>query len=223
MATQSIRLGVLLGSLAIPALLPAQIPPAVRAIQVKAGVKPTAQEARVALVIGNGAYRESPLKNPVNDARAMAAVLRDCGFRVDLVLDADRTRMFQAVRDFGQRIQGGGVGLFYFAGHGMAVKGANYLIPVATDIAGEDEVEVQALSVQSVLNKMEGARNRLNLLVLDACRNNPFARSFRSGAAGLAQMDAPAGTFIAYATAPGSTAADGALPVPVPVPDNRLK
>ena len=210
MAALSIRLGALLGSLATPILLPAQVPQPARAIQIKPGAKPpAAQEARVALVIGNGAYRESPLKNPVNDAKAMAAALRACGFRVDLVLDADRNRMFQAVREFGQKIQGGGVGLFYFAGHGMAVKGANYLIPVAADIAGEDEVEIQALSVQSVLNKMEGAKNRLNLLVLDACRNNPFARSFRSAASGLAQMDAPTGTFIAYATAPGSTAADG--------------
>jgi formylglycine-generating enzyme required for sulfatase activity len=187
--------------------LPAQVP---RAIQVKPGsAQPTAPEARVALVIGNAAYADSPLRNPVNDARDMATALRAVGFQVDLLLDADRPRMFKAVRDFGQRINGGGVGLFYYAGHGMAVKGNNYLVPVATDIAGEDEVEVQALSVQSVLNKMEAAKNRLNILILDACRNNPFGHAFRSGGRGLAQMDAPAGSFIAYATAPGSLASDG--------------
>ncbi|WP_005037125.1 caspase family protein [Holophaga foetida] len=169
----------------------------------------SASESRIALVIGNGTYKDAPLKNPVNDARAMARSLRECGFQVDLVLNANRTRMFQAVREFGVKLQGGGVGLFYYAGHGMAVKGTNYLIPVGTDITAEDEVEVQALSVQTVLNKMESAKNRLNLLVLDACRNNPFIRSFRSGNRGLTQMDAPAGSFIAYATAPGSTAADG--------------
>ena len=101
------------------------------------------------------------------------------------------------------------MGLFYFAGHGMAVRGANDLIPVATDIASEDKVEVQAPTVQSVLNKMEAARNRMNLLILDACRNNPFGRGSCSGSQGLAQMDAPSGTFIAYATTPGSTACDG--------------
>jgi len=189
--------------------LSAQNGPA-RAIALKPAAQASAQgERRVALVIGNGAYSSAPLKNPVNDARAMAAALRECGFQVELVVDADRARMFQAVRDFGSRINGGGVGLFYFAGHGMAVKGVNYLIPVATDIAGEDEVEVQSLSVQLVLNKMEAAKNRLNLLVLDACRNNPFGRGMRSGSQGLAQMDAPSGSFIAYATAPGSTASDG--------------
>ncbi|MBP1628139.1 MAG: hypothetical protein H6Q00_2614 [Holophagaceae bacterium] len=196
--------------LAILLLTPApaaQPPTKGRGIALEAALP--AHEKRIALVIGNGAYQDAPLRNPVNDARAMARALQACGFQVDLVLNADRKHMFQAVRDFGTRIQGGGVGLFYYAGHGMAVKGANYLIPVGTDIAAEDEVEIQALSVQTVLNKMESARNRLNLLVLDACRNNPFARSFRSGTRGLTQMDAPAGSFIAYATAPGSTAADG--------------
>lgn len=167
-------------------------------------------ERRVALVIGNGAYADSPLKNPANDARAMAQALRECGFTVDLVLEANRARMLQAVRDFGQRLQAGGVGLFYFAGHGMQVKGENYLMPVGTEIGAEDEVPEQALRVNAVLAKMESAKNRLNLVVLDACRNNPFARSFRSASRGLAQQDAPTGSFIAYATAPGSVAADGA-------------
>jgi formylglycine-generating enzyme required for sulfatase activity len=101
------------------------------------------------------------------------------------------------------------VGLFYYAGHGMQVRGANYLIPVGMDISSEDEVPVQGLDVNAVLGKMDTAKNRVNLLILDACRNNPFARSFRSASRGLTQMEAPSGSFVAFATAPGSTASDG--------------
>jgi len=168
-----------------------------------------AGEGRTALVIGNGAYHSAPLKNPVQDARAMAEALRKCGFQVTLLEDATRSRMVQALRDFGQTIQGGGVGLLYYAGHGMQVKGKNYLVPVDADLASEDEVPYNTLDADAVLAKMESARNRLNILILDACSNNPFARSFRSSAQGLAQMDAPAGSYIAFATSPGRTAADG--------------
>jgi len=167
-------------------------------------------EARTALVIGNASYPSAPLKNPVQDAKAMAEALRRCGFQVTLLENAARTRMVQALRDFGQTIQGGGVGLLYYAGHGMQVKGKNYLVPVDADLASEDEVPYNTLDADAVLAKMESARNRLNILILDACRNNPFARSFRSSAQGLAQMDAPAGSYIAFATSPGRTAADGA-------------
>lgn len=166
-------------------------------------------ERRIALVIGNAAYGEAPLRNPVNDARAVSEALKACGFQVAKLENADRNAMFTAVRDFGTKIMQGGVGLFYFAGHGMQVKGKNYLIPVGADIRMEDEVAVQALEVDLVLAKMESARNRLNLLILDACRNNPFGRSFRSSASGLAQMDAPVGSYVAFATAPGKTAFDG--------------
>ena len=168
------------------------------------------QEARIALVIGNGGYKDAPLKNPPSDARAMAQALVACGFKVILVVDANRAEMFRAVREFGERIRGGGVGLFYYAGHGMQVRGANYLIPVGVDINSEDEVPVQGLDVNAVLGKMDVAKNRVNLLILDACRNNPFARSFRSANRGLTQMEAPSGSFVAFATAPGSTASDGA-------------
>jgi hypothetical protein len=184
-----------------------QLPRTLRPEQ--AAAQPAAPEARTALVIGNGGYREGPLNNPPNDARAMAAALGACGFRVTLLVDASRGDMFRALREFGERIQGGGVGLFYYAGHGMSVKGSNYLIPVGADIASEDEVPVQALDVNAVLGKMDTARNRLNILILDACRNNPFARSFRSASHGLSLMEAPSGTFVAFATAPGSTASDG--------------
>jgi uncharacterized caspase-like protein len=167
-------------------------------------------EARNALVIGNSAYVQGPLRNPVNDARAMAKALGEAGFRVTLVEDATQPAMVRAVRIFGEQIAKGGVGLFYFAGHGLQVKGRNYLVPVNADIAHEEEIEFNALDVNLVLAKMDAAKNGLNIVVLDACRNNPFQRSFRSVQAGLAQMDAPTGTFIAFATAPGSVAADGA-------------
>jgi TPR repeat protein len=170
---------------------------------------PVQAEQRVALVIGNGSYKEAPLRNPVNDARAMAEALGKSGFAVTELENANRSQMREAIRTFGARITEGGVGLFYFAGHGMQVKGRNFLVPVGADIAQEDEVAGEAVEVDAVLAKMETARNRLNILILDACRNNPFGRSFRSTQQGLAQVDAPTGTFVAFATAPGRTAADG--------------
>ncbi len=166
-------------------------------------------ERRTALVIGNGAYREGALKNPANDARDMAAALRSLGFDVTLLVDAGNMRMQEAVRDFGLKLRQGGVGLFYFAGHGVQVGGENYLVPVDAAITSESDVRFGCLNAGLVLGKMEDAGNALNVVILDACRNNPFARSFRSAEQGLAKMDAPTGSIIAYATAPGSVAADG--------------
>ncbi len=181
-----------------------------RAIQVRPPTQASLDgERRLALVIGNGAYASAPLRNPVNDARAVAEHLRLCHFDVVSLENATRAQMREAVRAFGARIAKGGVGLFYFAGHGMQVKGRNYLVPVDADIAQEDEVAGEALEVDAVLAKMETARNRLNIMILDACRNNPFGRSFRSTLQGLAQVDAPTGTFVAFATSPGRSAADG--------------
>jgi uncharacterized caspase-like protein len=175
-----------------------------------APVKPApAGERRVALVIGNASYKSSPLRNPVKDARAMAEALAATGFKVTVVEDATETAMRRAIRAFGDELLSGGVGLFYYAGHGMQVRGRNYLIPVNADIEREDEVEDQAVDANLVLGKMDSAKNSLNLMILDACRNNPFARAFRSSARGLAQMDAPSGTLVAFATAPGSVASDG--------------
>ncbi len=174
-----------------------------------AAVPAAAAEARVALVIGNGAYKESPLANPANDARAMAQALREAGFEVRLLLDADQRSTGTAVREFGDRLRQARVGLFYFAGHGMQIKGRNYLIPIGAEIQREDEVAYAALDAQAVLDKMDSAANGTNVMILDACRNNPFARSFRSAQQGLAQMDAPVGTLVAFATAPGSVASDG--------------
>lgn len=166
-------------------------------------------EQRVALVIGNAAYETMPLRNPVNDARSMSKVLRDLDFDVTEKENLDQKAMKKEIQTFGQKLQKGGVGLFYFAGHGMQVNGRNYLIPVGANIEHEKQVEYEAVDVGTVLAEMDYARNRLNIVILDACRDNPFARSFRSTVQGLASMNAPSGTLIAYATAPGSVAVDG--------------
>ena len=169
-----------------------------------------ASERRTALVIGNSDYKLiSPLRNPVNDARAMARVLRDLGFEVIAKENLDRYEMRKVIRDFGRKLGQGGVGLFYYAGHGIEVGGENFMIPLNAPIQFEDDVDVEAVSVNLLLAKMASAANRLNIVILDACRNNPYARSFRSSASGLATMDAPSGTYIAYAAAPGRVAMDG--------------
>jgi hypothetical protein len=165
---------------------------------------------RTALVIGNSSYQISPLKNPVNDATDMAATLTRSGFAVSLKINADQRTIVTAIREFGRQIkQQGGVGLFYYAGHGIQVRGRNYLIPLEAVIESEGDVQFEAVDAAFVLSKMEDAGNDMNIVILDACRNNPFARNFRSGTQGLARMDAPKGSIIAYATAPGELAADG--------------
>jgi len=166
-----------------------------------------AAERRLALVIGNSGYRDAPLLNPGNDARAMAQVLREAGFTVMERRNLNQAAMRGAIREFGDALAKGGVGLFFYAGHGMQVKGRNFMIPIGHDIRREDEVEDQSVDVGLVLQKMASARNALNILILDACRNNPFG--FGSTAQGLAPLDAPAGTLVAFATAPGQVAADG--------------
>ena len=172
------------------------------------GAQP-AGERRVALLIGNANYPRAPLANAVNDVRLMEATLKEVGFEVIKAENAGRRDMQRLIREFGDRLrQSGGVGLFYFAGHGVQVRGNNYLIPVDADIRAEDEVAFDSIDAQAVLEKMETARNRVNLVILDACRDNPFART-RSMAAGLATMNAPSGSLVAYATAPGSVASDG--------------
>jgi formylglycine-generating enzyme required for sulfatase activity len=165
---------------------------------------------RVALVIGNGAYTSAPpLKNPPNDARDMAVTLKALGFDVTSGINVNQRDMKRLIREFGQKLKAGGSGLFYYAGHGVQSKGRNYLIPVDAEIQSEAEVEDSGVDVGLVLNFMDDAQNGLNIVILDACRNNPFSRSFRSASDGLAQVDAPTGTLIAYATAPGRVASDG--------------
>ncbi len=164
---------------------------------------------RHALVIGNAAYKTERLDNSVNDARAMGSTLRALGFNVAQLEDASRNQMFEAIRVFGDRIKAGSVGLFYYAGHGVQVKGRNYLLPVDSGIEREDEVVHHAIDIAQVLEKMEVAKNPVNIVILDACRDNPFVPATRSTARGLAPLDAPVGTLIAFATAPGAKASDG--------------
>ena len=177
---------------------------------IQKGSTPVSSARRVALVIGNGAYTSVPsLKNPPNDARDMAAMLKTLGFEVISGVNVSQRDMKRLIREFGMRLKGGGSGLFYYAGHGVQSKGRNYLIPVDANIQSEAEVEDSGVDAALVLNFMDDAQNGLNIVILDACRNNPFARTFRSASDGLAQVDAPTGTLIAYATAPGRVASDG--------------
>ncbi len=173
------------------------------------GIDVGSQANRIALVVGNGAYEVGPLKNPVNDARDMTAVLKSKGFKVTLLTNATQRQMEKAIGAFGKQLRDGGVGLFFYAGHGMQVAGTNYLIPIGANIEAEEDIRFESVNANRVLAKMQAAGNGLNMVFLDACRNNPFARSFRSSGKGLAQMDAPKGSFVAFATAPGSVAADG--------------
>ena len=173
------------------------------------------REKRVALVIGNRDYATAPLRNPVNDALAMTQVLQEVGFDVMSHTDIGKKKMAQVINRFGKKIAKGGVGLFYFAGHGMQVKGENYLIPVDVNTNGERAVKRTSIKLAQVTRSMKSAGNRMNIIILDACRDNPFrtiTRGFNQpiitrGA--LAKIDAPYGTYIAFATAPGSRASDG--------------
>ena len=173
------------------------------------GLHAQQRDQRVALVIGNSDYSKAPLKNPVNDANDVAAALGRLGFQVTLRTNVNRVQMRTAVRDFGVALRKGGVGLFFYAGHGVESKGKNFLIPLGASLGSEFELEDEALDANSILRAMEEAGNPTNIMIMDACRDNPFARSWRSASRGLAQMNAPSGSFIAFATAPGSVAADG--------------
>lgn len=167
-------------------------------------------ERRVALVVGNGQYQNAGvLRNPVNDARSVAQSLQRLGFTVLLRENRSQREMAQDIREFGRQLDQNTVALYYYSGHGIQVKGENYVVPVDAAIENEEEVEYATVNVGLVMAQMEAARSRVNIVFLDACRNNPFARSFRSSSNGLAMMNAPAGTFIAYATAPGDVASDG--------------
>lgn len=169
-------------------------------------------QKRYALVIGNGDYvGTSPLKNPVNDARDVGEELKNLGFDVMVFTNVTQNDMKEHMRTFGKKLAANkGVGLFFYAGHGMQVNGENYLIPVNARIEKEQDVELESVNLKRLMGEMEYAENDLNIVILDACRDNPFARSFRSGGnKGLASTLAPTGTFIAYATSPGSVASDG--------------
>lgn len=168
--------------------------------------------SRIALIIGNSDYQNtSKLANPRRDAEAMAQTLSGAGFSVTSVIDADFQTMRRALIDFGRSLRGPDIeaGLFFYAGHGVQVEGENYLVPVTAKITSEDEVDLEAINVNDFLRVMNSSDSRINIVVLDACRDNPFAQSFRSMSRGLAPADAPKGTLIAYSTAPGDVAEDG--------------
>ena len=168
-------------------------------------------ESRVALVIGNGAYKHAPvLANPVNDATGMAETLRGLGFKVISAVNADRNEMVRAISEFRRTMRAGGVGLFYYAGHGIQVSGKNYLLPVDAEILEENDAAFLAIDLDAVARELESAGVQLSLYILDACRDNPFQRGTRGmGRNGLAAIDAASGSVIAFATAPGRTADDG--------------
>src|SRR5262245_4719807 len=166
-------------------------------------------ERRTALVIGNAADELGVLRNTVHDASDMATTLRQLGFEVTLLRDAARRPMVEAIDLFSRQLRQGGVSVLYFAGHGVQVGGENYLLPVDARIEREQDVPYEAVPVGRVLGGMEDADNQLNILILDACRDNPFARQWRSSQRGLAVMQAARGSLIAYATAPGAVARDG--------------
>jgi formylglycine-generating enzyme required for sulfatase activity len=189
---------------------------------------PAFADKRVALVVGNSAYRNvGRLDNPANDAKLLSETLRALGFTLvggGAQLDLDKAAFDRTVQAFGAQLAGADVGLFYYAGHGVQVRGENYLIPVDANPTKEADVDFQMLNTNLLLRQMEGSGTRLNIVILDACRNNPFGgRSLAVGRArdaendrmrdtggGLAQMQAPEGTLISFATQPGSVAQDGA-------------
>lgn len=169
-------------------------------------------ENRIALVIGNAAYRFDPLDNPVNDARLIASTLKKAGFEVALHENLDRAGMVDALRQFGDRLNDRTIAVLYYAGHGVQLRDRNYLIPVDAEIRSEDEIPINGMDVSFFLNRMAHARSRINIVILDACRNNPFVGSGGPAARGLAQMDAPVGTLLAFATAPGKLTPDNIGP-----------
>jgi tetratricopeptide (TPR) repeat protein len=174
-----------------------------------AAVAALATEPRFALVIGNGSYAAAPLANASNDASAVARVLQKAGFAVDLKLNASQKQMQDGIVALGAKLRGDAVGLFYFAGHGVQLHGRNYLIPVGSAIQRESDIVARTVDVQQLLDRMGNAHNRMNVVILDACRDNPFSADGRAGAGGLSQLDAPTGSLIAFATAPGQVASDG--------------
>lgn len=165
---------------------------------------------RVALIIGNTRYPDSPLKNPANDAKAIAGELRKVGFKANLQLDVGRVALIQAIQNFGADLaKSKGVGLFYYAGHGAQLGWRNYLIPVDADIQKLEDIPAKTVDLNTLLGGLTKAENAMNVIILDACRDNPFGTRVPIEQKGLSQFDAPPGSLIAYATAPGNTAGDG--------------
>jgi hypothetical protein len=177
----------------------------------KAVANATDYKNKIALVIGNSSYQNAPLKNPMNDAIAFSNELRALGFEVLNYNNVSRKTFREAIHEFGDKLrENKGIGLFYYAGHGLQSEGVNYLVPVDAIIEKDYDIQDECIRADFVLRMMETNANPMNIIILDACRNNPFTRSSRSVGQGLAQPErAPSGSIIAFATAPGKTASDG--------------
>jgi tetratricopeptide (TPR) repeat protein len=170
------------------------------------------QESRLALLIGNSNYKYAgKLDNPINDVRAIKRVLEKLGFTVLKYEDCSQNTMKRAIDKFGRELKTRDVGLFFYAGHGVQVDGYNYLLPINAKLENENDAEYDCVRAGRILAKMESAGSKTNIVILDACRANPFERAWRRGekGSGLAFMNAPSGSLIAYSTAPGQTALDG--------------
>ena len=164
-------------------------------------------QQRTALVIGNAGYAFAPLANPVNDAVAMAKALDEAGFNVILQTDVSREGMTAALRAFGEKLNAdNSIGMFYFAGHGIQIQGENYLLPLGSDFPDEDTVRTHAFAVSEAVELMTTSHDGLNIIVLDACRNNPLTGNSK----GLSRIDSSARLFVSYSTSPGAVALDGA-------------
>jgi uncharacterized caspase-like protein len=178
--------------------------------------------SRIALVIGNGSYRAAPLKNPPGDANAVAAALRGLGYDVTLRQNTRLAELIEALREFSVQAPKASVRMLFYAGHGVQVKGRNYLVPIDADPKSEDDVQRQSADVGEFIERLSAIRTGTNIVVLDACRVNPFAGGvivgpdgrrlkFRGATpSGLATLDAPVGTLVAFSTAPNGVAMDGA-------------
>jgi len=164
---------------------------------------------RVALVIGNSNYQKGQLPNATNDAKDMAQALQKYGFTVIHKQDLDQDAMDQAIDDFEQRISKNGISLFYYAGHCMQIKGNNYLIPLNSKIEKQEQVRYRAVNAQKIIDMMTDAGGRVNIVILDASRENPFRGLFQTTGSGLAAMHIPQGIIVSYATAPGKTVGVG--------------
>ena len=170
---------------------------------------PAVAADRVALLIGNNNYGSTPLRNATNDAKDLGDALKELGFQVIVRENATRKDMIEGIREFGQAIDGANTALFFYAGHAMQFKDRNYLIPIDAAMGSEEDVTFFSVEIGQIFDRMDRAHTKFNFIILDACRDNPFAGSFKVSSQGLAQMSSPTGTLIAYATAPGSVAADG--------------
>ena len=182
------------------------------------GLAAAGEERKAALVIGNAAYKVGALKNPVNDAQAVAASLRSLGFDVVLRENTSLRDMIESFRQFSMNTRNAGVRLVYYAGHGVQVKGRNYLLPVDTEIRAEDEVPAKSADLNELLDRLGAHRQGINIVILDACRNNPFSGTevlgpdgrrlkFRGATpSGLARVEAPLGSLVAFSTPPRGVA-----------------